>query len=118
MEISNKIVLISVIALVSIFVVSAVIGSAITGEAARRRGGGGSCTDKDLDTYYSNCGTLRDCNDNNPNIKPGAIEICGNNIDDDCSNGDIGLCKASIKVVLTKTVYQDNEVVRLKWKNC
>ena len=29
-----------------------------------------------------------DCNDSNPDINPGAEEICGNLIDDDCVNGD------------------------------
>ncbi len=37
--------------------------------------------DQDGDGVLMSAG---DCNDNNPNVKPGALEICTNNIDDDC----------------------------------
>lgn len=57
------------------------------------------CTDSDSDGYYAEtgCGTAVDCNDNNQNIHPGAIEICGDWVDQDCNGGDLACIS---KVVL------------------
>lgn len=48
------------------------------------------CHDVDKDGYFAEtgCNTEVDCNDENPDINPGATEICDDKIDNDC-NGKI-----------------------------
>jgi hypothetical protein len=49
-------------------------------------GGGGTCTDDDGDGYAvegGSCGSV-DCDDANPDVNPGALELCGNGVDDNC----------------------------------
>ena len=50
----------------------------------------GACTDNDNDGYYAEGGSCgeQDCDDNDPDVNPGATEICNDTIDNDC-DGDI-----------------------------
>ena len=54
-----------------------------------------ACADQDGDGYQdAMCNSNPanrggDCNDMNPRVFPGAMEICGNQLDDDCTNGDL-----------------------------
>jgi len=43
------------------------------------------CPDRDLDGYYNNCGQV-DCRIADPDINPGAAEVCNDNIDNDCDD--------------------------------
>ncbi len=48
-----------------------------------------NCIDNDGDGYGVGAGCLgRDCDDSNPLINPGRLELCGNGLDDDCLGGD------------------------------
>ncbi|MBI4438754.1 immune inhibitor A, partial [Candidatus Woesearchaeota archaeon] len=48
------------------------------------------CPDSDSDGYYvSGCGSGNDCNDVSPSVNPGASEVCGDGVDNDCSGSDL-----------------------------
>lgn len=62
-----------------------------------------NCTDADQDNYYlegQTCGTEADCDDSNPDVNPGATEVC-NGVDDDCD----GEVDEGVKT----TFYQDSD---------
>jgi len=54
-----------------------------------------TCTDNDHDGYGVGCTSGSDCNDNNAAIHPGAAEICGDGIDQDCNGQDL-LCPQNV----------------------
>jgi DNA-binding beta-propeller fold protein YncE len=66
-----------------------------------------SCTDADKDGYFvqGGCGTQVDCNDSNAAITPGAAEICGDGIDNDCDGKAdlLDLDCAQPKLAVTKS---------------
>ena len=48
-------------------------------------GNASGCQDLDRDGYSDRICGGNDCNDNNPNIKPGVVEICTDGLDNDCN---------------------------------
>lgn len=57
-----------------------------------------ACTDADSDGFFAeggDCGTV-DCDDADGDINPGAVEVCGNGVDDNCSGTADENCSASL----------------------
>jgi hypothetical protein len=61
-----------------------------------------SCSDGDGDGYFqpsctdANCPLRTDCDDTSLGVHPGAVDICGNGVDEDCVGGDcIAACSCS-----------------------
>ncbi|MFH1649780.1 MAG: DNRLRE domain-containing protein [Candidatus Woesearchaeota archaeon] len=47
------------------------------------------CVDLDVDGYFTLACGGNDCNDNSASVYPGAQELCGDGIDQDCSGADL-----------------------------
>jgi hypothetical protein len=61
-----------------------------------------ACIDSDKDGYIVNtteCPSGNDCNDFDPTINPGALEICGNGVDDNC-DGIFAICEVNLTSVI------------------
>jgi len=80
------------VGVVGITTAAVVAGGAAVGLAAGGGGGGDSDdtdphdVDNDGDNYTENQG---DCNDSNRSIHPGAAEVCGDGVDQDCDGEDL-----------------------------
>lgn len=61
---------------------------------------GSACIDADKDGYFAQTqGCVKpayDCDDSNPSVYPGANEVCGNGIDENCDGSD-SLCPSQCK---------------------
>lgn len=75
-----------------------------------------TCTDADSDGYNASktgCG-VADCDDSNGAIKPGAIEVCTGNVDDDC-DGLIDCVDSDCTSTCVQKINFDNSLVSL-WR--
>ncbi|MCP4109700.1 MAG: hypothetical protein GY749_29975 [Desulfobacteraceae bacterium] len=84
------------------------------------------CTDSDKDSYFkeSGCGTIPDCNDDNAGINPGKVELCDDNIDNDCDtffDCDDPYCEGIIACITCTDADSDGyytEIVCGTYKDC
>lgn len=54
-----------------------------------------ACSDRDGDGYWARCPVDEmDCDDTDPNVNPGAREVCNNNFDDNCNGQRDENCQA------------------------
>ncbi len=83
-------------------------GSGDTGTEGSSNDGGVMPLDEDNDGYLREAlnGRPSDCDDKDSAKHPGALDVCGNGVDEDCFDGDLP-CEDSIgPVVLTSTIGQ------------
>lgn len=83
-----------------------VINDLGTSLPANAVGGGSSCTDADGDGYCSVASGGNDCDDSSSSIYPGAVEVCGNGVDDDCDGQVDEGCSTGGSITLTANGYK------------
>lgn len=76
--------------------------------------------DEDYDGYSSIACGGDDCNDQDANVHPGAFEICENNRDDDCQDGDVDCTECAqgligVKCLCAGTAYSDGYCCNEIW---
>lgn len=74
--------------------VAEICGDVIDNNCDGRVNEGCACSDADRDGYYAQpaCGTAVDCDDADPAVYPGAAEICGDGLDNNCDGRVDDIC--------------------------